>query len=389
MNRETFDTIKHLLRKHLQEGLTPEEQQQLDTWINASGDNRRLFHELSNPEEFEQAYRRFLHSRERILAALYQQIPALKNNTRVVRLPYWRWAAAVLLVLCMGAYLWLSHNKETRPSAVVAHTDILPGRSGAILTLSDGSSVALDSLDNQVVASQNGAQVRLKNGGLTYTPSGKATDELSYNTITTPRGRQFRLSLPDGTKAWLNAASSITYPTIFKGKERRVKVTGEVYFEVEKNTAMPFHVNVNDQAEIAVLGTRFNINGYTNEISINATLLDGAIRVTTDKETSVKLSPGEQAQVAGHEITVDDQVDIEKVMAWKNGIFNFNGVHLQEAMRQLERWYDIEVVYEKGVPDITFLGKITKGVPLNGLLTGLEGAGVHFRVEGRKLIVLP
>lgn len=211
-------------------------------------------------------------------------------------------------------------------------------------------------------------------------------EEVVYNTISTSNGSQYHISLPDGTGVWLNAASSLRYPAVFTGKDRKVEITGEAYFEVAKATA-PFKVNVNGRMEIEVLGTTFNINGYDNEATLKATLLEGAIRVVCGTDQMI-IRPGEQAEIT-NKITIIKKVNIRQATAWKDGIFNFNGVHMEEAMRQIERWYNIRVIYEKGIPDIIFSGELTHDVPLNDLLTGLEKMGIHCRLEGRKLIMLP
>jgi ferric-dicitrate binding protein FerR (iron transport regulator) len=305
----------------------------------------------------------------------------------------WAWAAVLIPVLvAIGIYFLLPGRKDQvqLPQQAKA-ADIAPGRNGAVLTLADGSQVVLDSLGNGVVATQKGAKVLLTGGRLSYTPQqGEGVD---YNRITTSKGRQFKLILPDGTGVWLNAASSLRYPTAFTGKTRQVEVTGEAYFEVAQNANMPFHVNVNGNMNIEVLGTHFNVNAYENEQHINTTLVQGRIKVSTGAAVAaVILKPGQQAQTDSHsatDIKMLSNADIEKITAWKDGLFNFNGATLQEVMRQLERWYDIEVVYEKGAPNITFWGKMTKDITLNGLLIGLQQSEVHLRLEGRKLIVLP
>jgi ferric-dicitrate binding protein FerR (iron transport regulator) len=326
---------------------------------------------------------------------------------RVHFLRRWGWAAAsILLALGIGAYLWTTYTKNTPSTATVAkNTHIAPGKNGAILILADGTKVVLDSLGNGMVANQNGTQVLLKDGGLAYEATGSSTREVAYNTMTTPKGRQFQVTLPDGTVVWLNAASSLRFPTVFTGGERQVTVTGEAYFEVAHNANMPFKVNVNGKAAVEVLGTHFNVNAYENEDAINTTLLKGSVRVSQipagleQGQPSVILKPGQQAQIVHHNrpaqsktqsgIKVITDADINKVMAWKNGLFNFEGASLVEVMRQVERWYDIEVAYEKGIPDIEFEGKMTKDVPLKDLLVMLEKSDIHFRIEDRKLIVLP
>lgn len=322
----------------------------------------------------------------------------------------WGWAAAsVLLLCCIGTYLQVRHSREEMlRKAYCSHLkqDFGPGKDGAVLTLANGEKVVLDSLHNGVIATQNGTQVLLKNGQLTYDMTEGATGDIAYNTMSTPKGRQFHLQLPDGTQVWLNSASSIRYPTAFTGKERKVAVTGETYFEVAKNAKMPFKVEVNDREEIEVLGTQFNVNAFENEASLNTTLLEGSLRVRPGQPTQatmggVLLQPGQQARITAgllssdrgagppQQIRVINDADIDKVMAWKNGLFNFNEATLEEVMKQLERWYDIEVVYEKGIPDIQFFGKMTKNISLSDLLTILEKSKVHFRIEDRKLIVLP
>jgi hypothetical protein len=316
---------------------------------------------------------------------------------------WWGWAAAVFLLLIGGTYfLILSKTQKQSVVTSVSHhplpQDVPPGRQGAILTLSDGRQVLLDSLGNGIVANQNGTQVILKNGQLVYDPAGKSTGEIVYNTMSTPKGRQYQLRLPDGTQVWLNSESSITYPALFVGNERKVEITGEVYFEVARLSAggrgkreelIPFKVKINDRTEVEVLGTHFNINAYRDEPLVKTTLLEGSVKVTNGTDNAL-LEPGQQAQLgASKKIRIIKGADIEKVMAWKNGLFNFEGADLEEVMRQLSRWYDIDVVYEKGIPDIEFVGEVSKNVSLSGLLKGLQGTGVHFRIEGRRLVVLP
>lgn len=317
---------------------------------------------------------------------------------------WWGIAAAVFFLL-IGVTCFLFLSKPKKQSLIISalhHSlpkDVPPGRHGAILTLSGGKQVLLDSLGNGIVANQNGTEVILKNGQLVYDPAaGKTSGKVVYNTMTTPKGRQYQLRLPDGTQVWLNSASSITYPTLFTGNERKVEITGEVYFEVARLSAVgrgkrggpiSFKVKINDRTEVEVLGTHFNINAYRDEPVVKTTLLEGAVKVTNGTDNAL-LEPGQQAQLSvSKKIRIVKCADVEKVMAWKNGLFNFEGVDLEDVMRQVSRWYDIDVVYEKEIPDIEFVGEVSKNVSLSGLLKGLQGAGVHFRIEGRRLVVLP
>jgi hypothetical protein len=319
--------------------------------------------------------------------------PAPKAIAPIRRGYFIRYAAAIIILLGLGAYLYTTLPKKHNaapPTPIkpdIVKNDVLPGRQGAILTLSDGKTVVLDSLGNGIVANQAGTQVLLENGNLTYNAS--HAGEVSFNTMSTPKGRQFLLLLPDGTKVWLNAASSITYPTAFIGPDRNVTITGEAYFEVAKNPKEPFKVKINDGAEIDVLGTHFNVNAYANEASIKTTLLEGSIRVNASKRNQT-LIPGQQAQIKDGNINTIDAADIAQTVAWKDGVFNFDGASLKEVMHQLERWYDIDVVYEKNIPDIGFFGKISRKASLSSVLKGLADAKVNFRIEeGRRLIVTP
>ncbi|UYQ91229.1 FecR domain-containing protein [Chitinophaga horti] len=300
--------------------------------------------------------------------------------------PYWSAAAAILLLA--GVALYKFRPAPERPAVVqTSVVDVQPGGTRATLTLADGSVVTLDSTGNRVLQ-QGATAIHQQGGRLSYNSKAGET-EVHYNVLRTPRGGQFQLRLPDGTAVWLNAASSIRFPTTFTGNERLVEVSGEVYLEVAQMAARPFRVKVNEQVSVQVLGTRFNLNAYADEGSINTTLLQGAVRVTKDGEAAV-LQPGQQARVA-EKISIVQQPDIDQVMAWKNGLFNFHNVELKEVMRQLSRWYDIEVVYQGNVPSREFWGKMGRNLTLAEALKGLEGTGINFRIEenGKKLVVLP
>ncbi len=343
-----------------------------------------------------------------VRAALYAKLPAIlgkakegsgKRRIHILRTKWFRYAAAAMLVIVAGLFFWIyqqSFKQRGTLTSAPLKIDVAPGKEGAILTLDDGSTIVLDSLGNGLVTTQNGSKILLKNGQLIYNKDGSVNGQVAYNKMTTPKGRQFQLVLPDGSKAWLNAASSLRYPVVFTGNERKVEVTGEVYFEVAKNAKMPFRVKINDETEVEVIGTQFNVNCYKNEANINTTLLEGSVQIMNGDEKAV-IKPGQQAQVGGqsqitneHRIKIVNDVDVEKVMAWKNGVFNFQDATLEEVMRQLERWYDIDVKYEKGVPPLEFMGKMGRDLSLSEVLRGLEISEVHFRIEeGRKLVVTP
>ncbi len=320
------------------------------------------------------------------------------HRTQLWRMTWFRYAAAVVLI-AGGTWLFLKKNNASKESITPAlsGTPVLPGKAGAILTLADGKQVVLDSLGDGIIASQPGTVLALDNGQLSYKPDNRTTiATTTFNTMSTPPGRQFQLQLPDGTRAWLNAASSIRFPVGFRNDERVVSVTGEVYFEIAKDPRKPFRVFTNSNTAIEVLGTRFNVNVYTDEPGVRTTLLEGAVKVfaldnnnrfTTNHKL---LSPGQQAI---HSVSdpsapiIVQQVDTDQVIAWKNGLFNFEGKKLDEVMRQLARWYNIDVVYEKGVPDIVFGGKIERALSISDVLGILKASNVNFRMEGRKIII--
>jgi ferric-dicitrate binding protein FerR (iron transport regulator) len=401
--------IAAILYKRLQgEDLSGDEQMVLDQWLSTAKINESVLEQLQDSAGLKsyleqrmdlvnagKAFEAF----EKMIAA--ESLPSTAHEptrSHIYFLSRRRWAAAaVIFLLTAAGYLLFRYNNNSGHQSDKAYqhaiADIKPGKQGAILTLSNGRQVVLDSLGNGLVATQSGVNVLLKDGELAYAKDGETTAGVAFNTVTTPKGRKFQLLLPDGTKVWLDAASSLTFPTVFTGGERSVSIKGEAYFEVAKNAAMPFKVVVNDRTGIDVLGTSFNINAYTEEASMNMTLLDGSIRVTNSQEKIV-LRPGQQASVrhndpASSGISVKT-ADIDKVMAWKNDLFDFEGATLAEVMNQVSRWYDMEVIYEGGIPAFTFGGKIRQDLTLTGLLAFLEGAGVHFRVEeGRRLIVMP
>ncbi len=355
-----------------------------------------ILQQLKRPDINEQVNPEIISRLEaRLPLILAQTNPQNGTVISLFRKKWLRYAAAVVFILGLGLCFFLTnrpHNENVLTP--IAHTnsseDIQPGKEGAVLTLVDGSKLVLDSLGNGLITTQNGTKVMLRNGALVYNADQSSPIAAGYNTMTTPKGRQFQLVLPDGSKVWLNAASSIRYPIIFTGNERKVEITGEAYFEVVKNTSLPFRVKMNEGREIEVLGTHFNVNSYDNEESINTTLLEGSVRVN-NKNSRIVLKPGQQARVGATEkINVLDDVDVDRVMAWKNGIFDFQDASLEEVMRQLERWYDIEIVYEKNIPRLEFFGKMGRDLTLSAVLRGLEKSNVQFRMEsGRKLVVLP
>lgn len=316
----------------------------------------------------------------------------------------WRWwlAAAVIIgVMGIASYLWLGPDGASKqdfakmPPAQPQQKEILPGGNRAVLTLADGSQIMLDSTANGKLARQGNAEViKLADGQLVYKGAGNKESDLMYNTMSTPRGGQYKLILPDGSKVWLNALSAIRYPTSFAGNERSVAITGEVYFEVAKDPAHPFKVSLLPASgkagmEIEVLGTHFNVNAYNDAPLVNTTLLEGSVKIKQAAGSKV-IRPGQQAQVnSAGKINVASNVDVAGVVAWKEGHFMFKDADLRTIMQQLMRWYDVDVKYEGTIPERYFTADISRNKTLSGVLKILEQSNIHFEIQGRTLTVTP
>jgi transmembrane sensor len=390
MNRQD---ITYLLELHCEGNMTDAQRRELSLLLQDTPEETLLavFSELAEkyaatpyavlPGELQPAVNRILQIDKMVATPVRKMYP-------------WRGraVAAIVIGLLAAAGGWWWQQTTHTPQHSVAMQDITAGKTGAILTLANGQQVVLDSAGKGLIATQQGTQVVLKGGQLAYEASGTEQGAIAWNVLTTSAGRQFSVVLPDGTKVWLNAASSIRYPARFAGTHREVFVSGEAYFEVAKNEQQPFSVNVQGKMEVKVLGTAFNINSYPDETYLGTTLLDGSIVVTNPAgESPVLLKPGQQAQLTGNQpIALKEQVAIDQVMAWKNGFFDFNNKSLRQVTGQIGRWYDITIVYDKNIRDVALYGKISREVPLSDMLKLLEATGLHFRWEGnRELIIIP
>lgn len=345
----------------------------------------------------EQIYEQIITTNKRL------SITAEDRSIRWHRSHWWA-AAAVLCIMALGGYL-LTTREQHRPVAgkqnitAPLENDVAPGHAGAILTLSDGTQLVLDSMPNGVLASQGSINIVKEGSSLSYGGHLTSAAETLYNTMTTPRGRQFQLVLPDGSEVWLNAASSIRFPTSFSDNGRTVEISGEAYFEVKplwskSRKRVPFTVVINStpgvKREVQVLGTHFNINAYTNESAVKTTLIEGSVKVM-DGSRSATISPGEQAVMAnnaGQKLSVTRDADLGEAMAWKNGFFSFGNATIETIMRQVERWYDVQVEYSNGVPPGHYAGEVPMNVNASEMLKVLRVGGIHFRIEGKKIIIL-
>ncbi|WEK19933.1 MAG: FecR domain-containing protein [Candidatus Pedobacter colombiensis] len=333
----------------------------------------------------------------------------------VVRKTYWyRYAAiaaAILVVVSAGIYFGIKTKYNSKSKDANYTVDIPAGKNKATLTLANGAVINLDSVTDGEIAQQAGIAInKTADGQLVYNITAKAekdaTASEAYNTIATPRGGQYQVNLPDGTKIWLNAASSLKYPAVFGKDERKVELIGEAYFEVAKVTIeeqgikskeqgsrnkdkrVPFIV-VTDKQKIEVLGTHFNVNSYPDENNTKTTLLEGSVRVNTtvtQEQDNVILKPGQQSLLKNNRLTAY-AVDIDEAVAWKNGYFQFNESDLGTIMRQLSRWYNVDVVFEGRSPEDLFHFKIPRNLSLTDVLKIFEINGINLKIEGRTLIV--
>ncbi|SDD56589.1 FecR family protein [Dyadobacter soli] len=304
---------------------------------------------------------------------------------------WWRWAAAaVILVIGFGAYQRFNQEKRKEKVAVSKPQikDLPPGGNRALLTLADGSTIILDSAANGLLATQGDTKISKKeNGQLVYNAENAGSDQPvnRTNMLATPKGGQYQLLLPDGSKVWLNALSSIKYPATFPKSERKVEVTGEVFFEVQKDRSRPFKV-VFGGTEVEALGTSFNVMAYKGEPETRTTLVEGAVLVTNNGKNQ-RLKPGQQAAVGTSGNITTSPVDVEAAIAWKKGLFYFRDAGIQQVMKSVARWYDVEIRYEGAVPVRQFTGKIPMDVNISELLQMLNYAGVGCAMEDGQVVV--
>ena len=381
------ERIYYLLNRYVEDSASTEELEELNLLLNdKSYEEAAKDHLLSL---LRATVPMAVHSEERLQAVLR----VMRGERQVMIRNYW-WAVAAIFIGA-AVSLWVV-TRKTPSSSMVAGRQFLqhdraPGGNVAVLTLADGKSITLDSVHNGVLAEQGNASVtKAGDGMLAYRQVKGQTTPAVYNKLTTPRGGQYRLLLPDGSQVWLNAASSVSYPTAFTEKVRSVTVTGEVYFEIAPNAAMPFVVRVDapqGQREIRVLGTHFNVKAYSDEDMVTTTLLEGSVQLVNAGAGTI-LKPGEQGQWRPDgSMHVDAHANVDEAVAWKNGMFHFEQADLPEIMRQIARWYDVDVVFRGKVPAARFDGEIPRSSNLTEVFKILQLSNVRFTVEDKKVIV--
>ena len=400
--------VENLFQRYLDNKCTPDEIRILLQHFDASENEdllRSLIHQQSGV--INDALLISDEASKRLLADVFSKIKgaiAADHKIRQIKvIPFYRhrwfrvWAAASLIFMVSTAAFYFLHKEN---ETVVAQNetniqpaeDIPPGTNNAVLTLDNGTTIVLDSAADGTLAQQGNVKVLKINGQITYKKrNGNMNTKPVYNTITTEKGNEYELILVDGSKVWLNAASSIRFPTSFEGNGRKVEITGEAYFEVVHDASKPFRVEFKDQAgrtgEIEVLGTHFDVNAYDDENAMKTTLLEGSVKIKRANNVQMLL-PGQQAVLTSNTITLKKDVDVSEVVAWKDGFFVFNNTDIQTIMRQVARWYDIGVHFEGEIPSDGFTGKISRNVSLSDFLKVLQLNNLHVKSEGRKVTII-
>jgi transmembrane sensor len=411
----TTARFKELLEKHRNGSIDASELEQLRQWLHAPkyrAELEALFGDNLDSETSEST------EDPALLNFMYQQIqmnmhPVKNAEPGLKKLKWWRWAAAAALLLLLGAgwFFWYDGKISRSPAEkqLVQTKDVeAPQDNRATLTLADGSVIAIENVPQGPVAKEGSTQISMNGPGeISYDAAGNG-DAGAFNTLTVPRGsKPMQLTLSDGTKVWLNTASSIRYPAHFRPGPRTVEMSGEVYFEVAKRNyngtgqtkvKAPFLVNVHAgrlagsrQVQVEVLGTHFNVSAYEDDQLISTSLLEGSVRVSPENTafSAALLQPGEQAQVRakGEQQVNISHPDLEEVMAWKNGRFAFSGAGLPEIMKQIARWYNLEVIFEDTITD-SYTISISRNVPLSRLIEFIElSGGARLQLNGNRIVV--
>jgi transmembrane sensor len=379
MDSQNIKDRIQILAAKLQEGtITDEERKEFELWYNSYDDSSVI---VEANDEIDAV-------KERIYASIEQQTIDSVGRNRSLWLG-WLQVAAALTVCTLAVWFYASHYRTPSNSLKTAQAqEILPGGQKAMLILSDGSKVVLDDHANLSTMNVEGVEIKKGEGQLVYTSSKDAKSEPVFHTIQIPKGGTYALTLPDGTKVWLNAASSLKYPVDFTGARREVELAGEAYFEVFKDKSKPFVVK-NRSMDIEVLGTHFNVNAYDDNKEIKTTLFEGKVKVIQEKKNLI-LKPMQQAVLnTGSNTMKVKEVDSEEAIAWKNGEFVFESELISSVMQKIARWYNVEVVYQGPIPDYEYVGTISRDKDISAVLKMLSLTNtIRFKIEGRRVIVM-
>ncbi|MDR6783390.1 transmembrane sensor [Pedobacter africanus] len=383
--------ISKLIASYMKETLTDQEQKELDAWLSVSLDHQQLLEELSLESHLNQELIYFSGANKNsVWGKVQNELDRdIKMNSSIRKLwPRIAVAVTILITVSVGLILYLNNGMQNSINQVSYSSDIAPGKHGATLTLANGRRIRLNDAGNGEIANEGGMILtKTADGQLVYEIKDANGFPEKINTLNTAKGETYILTLPDKSKVWLNAASRLTYSTTLKVRGvRRVKLEGEAYFEIAKDKIHPFVVESRGQ-QVEVLGTHFNVNAYNDEPIIATTLLEGSVKVIDGANKQI-LKPGEQALNNSQKIKVE-KVNIESITDWKDGEFSFNYVDFKTAMRKIERWYNVEFIYDPSLPaEMQTGGWISRNNNLSSVLKLIESSGlVHFRIDGRKIYV--
>jgi ferric-dicitrate binding protein FerR (iron transport regulator) len=386
MNKE--ELFQHLLEKYLTHSITPSETEEMRLLLNDPVYQSQL--KLMMDQDFankKYSEEESLEIRELVFEKIEQQSFHVKR--KINRFPDWKkLTIAASFVFLLGFITWyfIDTKNQVIANPVAKKQDISPGTFKAKLTLADGSTIVLDRKALGEITKQGNTSIILKEDQIVYKEVG-GSKSLVYNTISTSKGETYSLKLTDGTNVYLNSASTVRFPVAFSGTERRIEITGEAYFKVAKNTNQPFIVSVNGMA-VQALGTEFNINAYSDESVSKTTLIEGLVEVSSEENPlTEKLKPGQQANLTGNTLSVVKDVNIDEVIAWKDGYFHFESADLPSIMRELSRWYDVEVQYEGAISEERFFVIISRKNSLSSVLKALQANDINFRIDENRLIV--
>ena len=389
-NEEEAFYIAYLIAGYLRKDLTKEEHDALDAWVEASDENMKLFEDLTDESRVQSnlAWMDSLQTEE-ALHRTAAQIGFISAKKEKKPKRWWTYLVAGTLVAGVASMLVLRNSEapQSDPTQQTASLSILPGGPRATLTFNDGTVIDLSTSQTGLIRHEHGAAVsKQAEGILLYAAEDKGMPV--YHTLTTPRGGQYAVTLSDGTKVWLNAASSLRFPSRFDSGQRRVELSGEAYFELAKRNNQDFIVHLSNSSEVKVLGTAFNITSYEDEENQEITLVNGSVQITRHQQ-QLHLQPGQQASIAGNQMVLKKKVDVEAITAWKRGSFLFRNDDIKAIMKQVKRWYDINVVFQTEESE-HFNATISRDEPLSKLLHYLELTGkIHFKIENRTVYVLP
>lgn len=390
---EKAHRIAYLIAGYIRKTLSMEEHDELDAWVEASDENMKLFEDLTDETNIEANLawmdgvqtEKALEQVKTKLTFAQEEAVTVERRSR----SWWPYVAAASVVIAIAAYFLLKSgtaSKTDKEPNVIA-TDVMPGGNKATLTLSDGSVIDLTAAGQGTLKEDGGATIRKPEEGLLTYSNTSGTSTPSMNTLSTPTGGQYALTLSDGTKVWLNAASSLTYPAFFNGNERVVELNGEGYFEVAKNKEKPFIVQLPDGNRIKVLGTHFNALTYGDEAAQQITLVEGSVQVRSGADSQL-LKPGQQALIK-ESIVLNRKADLQQALGWKEGEFFFRDADIPSIMRQVKRWYGVEVVLQTTSSE-HFNARVDRNAPLSKLLHYLElTKRIHFKIENNIVYVLP